>query len=89
MSWEKLSQYTRYYFGGTKRGGKKKKNHATVINKKLESFKSDTIQPNTFQPNMDPPSLRGQVSGKLSMGDVSGAVRLMTSSNKVLAPKQK
>ena len=85
-SWERLLQYPRYCFGGTLRGGKKKKSRATVINSRIDSFITDTLQPDKIMPKKTPPSLKSQVSGKLSMGDVSGAVRIISSSDTVLTP---
>ena len=83
-SWEKLLQYPRYCFGGTARGGKKKKSQATIINKRIDSFMKESLQPEVNKARKSPPSLKDQVKAKLSVGDVSGAVRIISSCDTVL-----
>ena len=94
-AWELLLNFARCGLGSSTRGGKKHTSQATLINKRLQSFSSDSIsiespkerkekkQKNkkTFNEDSD---LSDQVSKQLAMGDVRGAVNLVTSRESVL-----
>ena len=45
-----------------------------------------TSQSITHKPRKSSPSLRSLVTGKLSSADISGAVRILSSSDKIVAP---
>ena len=91
-AWEMLLNFARCGLGSSKRGGRKHTSQATLINKRLEVFSSRAL-------NMEQPKekkekkksqdksdllLRDQVSAKLAMGDVRGAVNLVSSRESVL-----
>ena len=95
-AWELLLNFARCGLGSSTRGGKKHTSQATLINKRLQSFSSDSIsiespkerkekkQKNKKFFNEDS-DLSDQVSKKkLAMGDVRGAVNLVTSRESVL-----
>ena len=88
-SWLKLFQFARSCLGGTKRGGKKNKSHATIVNKRLETFTgaAPQITPTT---NQNPPqqSIRLRVAAKMAAADISGAVKLLASNDTVLQPSE-
>ena len=81
-----MLQYPRYILGGTIRGGKKKKSQATIINKRIDLFIKDTLEPEKYMPRKSAPSLKNLVTSRLSMADISGAVRVISSSDTVLQP---
>ena len=87
-SWQSLFQFARSCLGGTKRGGKKNKSHATIVNKRLETFTGGAQQSNPTVNNKFQPSMRNLVGAKVSAADISGAVRIMSSSDKVLPPSE-
>ena len=84
--WEKLLQYPRFCLGSTARGGKNKKSQATLINSKIEAFAKGNVVLEKHKQRNSQPSLKDQVASKLSMGDVSGAIRVISSSDTVLPP---
>ena len=74
-AWEDLGNFAQCSIGSSKRGGKKKKSQATILNKRLEVFMSGSQEP-ISQPKMrHPPTLKQQVSAKMSVADIKGAVR--------------
>ena len=95
-SWQKLFLFARSCLGGTKRGGKKNKSLATIINKRLLDFMSSDgnqsseppakpVKPKKQKPGKKS-SISQRVAAKLSTGDVSGAVNIISSSDSVLPP---
>ena len=65
----KLANFARCAIGSSKRGGKKKRSQATILNSRLESFMAGSQEvPLTKLRN--PPSLKQQVSSKMSQGDI-------------------
>ena len=85
-SWEKLLRFPNICLRSTSRGGKNKKSLATVVNSRLDQIHDDSYLPETTKPRKSAPTLRSQVTTKLSTGDVSGAVRIITSTDSVLSP---
>ena len=87
-SWLCLLQYPRYCFGGTVRGGTKTKNQATIINKRIDVYLKETPKLEKHLPRKTAPSLKDQVSTRLNLADVSGTVRVISSSDTVLPPSR-
>ena len=85
-TWERLLQYPLLLLSGTARGGKNKKSQATLINGKIDSFIKGTAVHEKHKPQKSQPNLKDQGTSKLSMGDVSGAIRIISSSDTVLPP---
>ena len=84
-AWELLLNFARYGLGSSVRGGKKHTSQATLINKRLEAYLTGSLP--VEQPKEKEKKKRGksksdlsdQVSKKLAMGDVRGAVNLVSS----------
>ena len=88
-SWQKLFQFARSFLGGTKRGGKKNKSHATIVNKRLETFTGVAPQlPQTTNKTQPQKSIRDRVAAKMAAADISGAVKLLASNDTVLQPSE-
>ena len=95
-SWEKWYEFTGACLANPKRGGKKNTSLATVINKRLVQFNKggpSEVQGDTNEvkkgrkkktQNPQKPQLDLQVAARLGIGDVKGAVRLVTSKDIVL-----
>ena len=79
-SWEKFFRFPYICLGSTNRGGKKKKSLATIVNSRVDLVHNDSYQPEPPKARKSMPSLRNQVTSKLATGNVSGAVRILTSS---------
>ena len=89
-SWDLLLNFARNGLGSSTRGGKKHTSQATLINKRLEKYASG-ISNEEKMPKRKPPSkpnISKQVSIKLAMGDVRGAVNLVTSKESILPPSE-
>ena len=72
-SWQNLANFARCAIGSSKRGSKKKRSQATILNSRLESFMAGSQEvPLTKARN--PPSLKQQVSSKMSQGDIQGSI---------------
>ena len=82
--------------GCSKRGGTKHISQATLINKRLDAFVSGSVVPEplpkkTTKAKSSKPSqsaLASRVTAKLSMGDVRGAVTVVTSRESILPPSK-
>ena len=85
-SWQCLLQFSRSCLGATKRGGRKNKSHATIVNKILETFTGDAPQVIPQVKNKSTPTIRSQVANKMAAADISGAVRILASNDPVLLP---
>ena len=95
-SWERWFEFTRACLANPKRGGKKNTSLATVINKRVVQFNkggasevhddSNEVKKGRKRKNQNPqkPQLDLQVAARLGIGDVKGAVRLVTSKDVVL-----
>ena len=87
-SWQSLFQFARSCLGGTKRGGKKNKSHATIVNKRLENFRGG-IQPlDPVTKKKSEPSIRDRIGAKMAAADISGAVKILASNDSVLQPSE-
>ena len=88
-SWEDLVNFARCAIGSSKRGGKKKKSQATILNKRLDEYMSgsQSILETTLK-NRKPPSLKNQVSAKMAVANIKGAVRLLVSKDTILPPSE-
>jgi hypothetical protein len=95
-AWKKLFDFARSGLGSSKRGGKKHTSQATLINKRLDAFVSGSVvaepplKKTTKAKSSKPsqPILASRVSAKLGMGDVRGAVMVVTSRESILCPSQ-
>ena len=88
-SWEALMNFARCAIGSSKRGGKKKKSQATILNKRIDEYMSGTQSLlETTTKNRKPPSLKQQVSVKMALADIKGAVRLLVSKDTILSPSE-
>ena len=96
MAWQKFFDFARRGLGSSKRGGTKHTSQATIINKRLDAFVSGSVVPEpppkktTKAKSSKPPEtlFASRVSAKLSMGDVRGAVTVVTSRESILTPSQ-
>jgi hypothetical protein len=94
--WDKLYGFAREGLGSSKRGGKKHTSQATLVNKRLDAFVSGSIvvEPppkKTTKAKSSGPSkadYASRVAAKLGMGDVRGAVTIVTSKEAILPPSQ-
>ena len=88
--------FARSGLGSSKRGGKKHTLQATLINKRLDAFVSgsELAEPpskKTTKAKSSKPSqtiFASRVAAKLAMGDVRGAVTVVTSMESILPPSQ-
>ena len=81
-AWKKLFSFPGICFGKPKRAGKKTKTLASVINGQLRGFQEGAPLPeNPGKGKGKPPSMASMVSAKLAMGDIRGAVRLLSSND--------
>ena len=95
-AWKKYFGFSRSGLGSSKRGGTKHTSQATLINKRLDAFVSGSMvaepppKKNTKKKSSNPSqtSFASRVSAKLSMGDVRGAVTVVTSRKSILPPSQ-
>ena len=87
-SWESLMKFPNLCLGSTKRGGKRKKSLATIINSRVDLFSNGSLQPEEWISNskMKPPLFKNQISAKISTFNIKGAIRIMSSSDSVLPP---
>lgn len=88
-SWEKFLNFARYGLGSSSRGGRHHTSQATLINKRLKAYDTGQIIDEQQAPRKKAKSkstLANQVSAKLALGDVKGAVNLVTSRESVLTP---
>ena len=84
-AWRKLLEFASTCFGKPKRGGRKAKSLASVINSQIRDFQSGRHSNESSQRDSGKiPPLSAQISTKLSMGDIRGAVRILSSEDKVL-----
>ena len=87
--WKIFFSFAKDILGNPNRGGKKSKSLASIIKKRVAHFgngsQSDNPKPTK---NKKPPDLKKQVSEKISQFDVKGAIRLISSNDKVLPPTQ-
>ena len=84
QTWANHFSFPRAAIGSSKRGGKNRKSQATIINKRIEAFMTgDHPEPQTFK-NKKPPSLKNLVSAKMAVGDIQGAVRIISSKETIL-----
>ena len=85
-SWQRLFQFGRSCLGATKRGGKKNKSHATIVNKRLEAFTGDAPQIVPQVKKKPSSTIRTRVANKMAAADITGAVRILASNDSVLSP---
>ena len=89
-AWQKFFGFGMNGLGCSKRGGTKHVSQATLINKRLDAFVSGSVVPEkTTKAKSSKPSqsaLASRVTAKLSMGDVRGAVTVVTSRESILPP---
>ena len=84
-AWKKLLEFAGICFGKPKRGGRKSKSLASTINSQIRAFQTGTLNSESSRKGSGKtPPLSAQISTKLSMGDISGAVRILSSEDKVL-----
>ena len=94
MAWQKFFGYAQNGLGGSKRGGTKHTSQATLINKRLDTFVAGSVVPEpppkkTTKAKSSKPLqtlFASRVLAKLSMGDVRGAVTVVTSRESILPP---
>ena len=86
--WENMAKFPKACFQKPRRAGKKKANLPSNIRKRIESFQKGTLgetqPPSSIKSSQS--SLKTQVSAKLQMFDIKGAVRIASSSDVVLKP---
>jgi len=95
-AWKNLFGFARCGLGSSKRGGTKHTSQATLINKRLDAFVSGSVvvEPppkKTSKKKSATPSqtlFASRVSAKLGMGDVRGAVTVVTSRESIIPPSQ-
>ena len=87
-AWSDLFNFARCGLGSSSRGGKKKKSQATLINKRLDRFMSGSQQVSTQTKRRQPPTLKQQVTSKMAVADIKGAVRLLVSNDTILPPSE-
>ena len=89
-AWEKFVRFPRSCFQKPKRAGTKKLNLPSNINKRLESFKNNSLvvsKPPTPKTSLDPDLvLKKAVTAKIQMFDIKGAVRIASSNDVILKP---
>ena len=92
-AWQQLFNFARSCFMKPKRAGKKSKSLASVINRQIKDFTdNDIVPPGNSVMNKKRKHSRSSkafdissfVSSKLALGDVKGAVRILSSDSKVL-----
>ena len=87
--WKVFFAFAKEILGNPNRGGKKSKSLASIIKKRVAHFgagsQSEIPKPTK---NKKPPDLKKQVSEKINQFDVKGAIRLISSNDKVLRPTQ-
>ena len=94
--WDKLYGFAKEGLGSSKRGGKKHTSQATLINKRLDAFVAGTVVVEPPPKKTTKAKSSGQskadyasrVAAKLGMGDVRGAVTIVTSKEAILPPSQ-
>ena len=95
-AWDQLVNFARCGLGSSQRGGKKHTSQATLVNKRLDNFVAgstvDEPRPKkTKNAKSSKPSqstFGSRVAAKLGMGDVRGAVNIVTSKESILSPSQ-
>ena len=65
-----------------------KRINLTIVNKRLENFTGGNQEANPVVNKKFQPSIKNLVGAKISAADISGAVRIMSSSDKVLPPSE-
>ena len=87
-SWMALLYFARSAIGSSVRGGKKHKSQATIVNKRIEEFMAgNSFVTNVVNSSKKPwkaPSMKNLVSAKMAVGDITGAVRIISSNDTVL-----
>ena len=94
MAWQIFFGFAKNGLGGSKRGGTKHTSQATLINKRLDAFVAGSVVPEpppkkTTKAKSSKPLqtlFASRVLAKLSMGDVRGAVTVVTSRESILPP---
>ena len=88
-AWKASFSFAKDILGNPNPGGKKSKSLASIIKKRVTQFgtasQNDTPK---LAKNKKPPDLKKQVTEKINQFDVKGAIRLISSSDKVLPPTQ-
>ena len=88
-AWKIFYSFAKDILGNPNRGGKKSKSLASIIKKRVAQFgmgsQNDNPKP---AKNKKPPDLKKKVTEKINQFDVKGAIRLISSNNKVLPPTQ-
>ena len=88
QSWSDLFNFARCAMGSSPRGGKNHKSQATVLNKRLEAFMLGNDVSLLSKPSSTKarkmPTLKNQVSTKMAVADIQGAVRILTSKETIL-----
>ena len=82
-SWEKLCLFPTHCLGRPKRGGKKTK-LASHINTQVRNFNQGVSEPAPVPTNRKLPNISAQVSNKIRASDIRGAVRIVSSNDKIL-----
>jgi hypothetical protein len=91
-AWDKIVNFPRCGLGSSKRDGKKHTSQATLIKKRLLPLVpklSNPLPKKTTQPKPPKPSTTtfgSRIAAKLGMGDVRGAVNIVTSKESILQP---
>ena len=94
--WDKILNFPRCGLGCSQRGGKKHTSQATVVNKRLETFVSGSTEVEPVPkkktkgkpPKPSQSTFGSRVAAKLGMGDVRGAVNIVTSKESILSPSK-
>jgi hypothetical protein len=95
-AWKKVFNFAMCGLGSSKRGGTKHTSQATLINERLDAFVSGSVvakpppKKTTKAKSSKPsePMFASRVSAKLAMGDLRGAVTVVTSREAILPPSQ-
>ena len=59
-----------------------------MLNKRLDTFMSGSHQINTSDERKKQPSLKQQISTKMAVADIKGAVRILVSKDSLLSPSE-
>ena len=88
QAWANLFNFARCAIGSSSRGGKKHKSQATILNKRIDSFMTSNNATQLSQPSAQksrkPPLLKNQVSAKIAVINIQGAVRVLSSKDTIL-----
>ena len=86
-AWEKYLNFARSAIGRSVRGGRKQKSLATTVKERVESYM--TGNPRNIpvpKKGKNPPTIKQLVSRKMASADIQGAVRILTSNDKLMLP---